>query len=101
MDGQMKPQLGSGPDDAAKTRMAMQVGAMMGQANQEQSRPSAGEEAAERAGRAARAAALAFYDAEHPETMGFSTAILCAIAQQAYGAEWQRLICTPRETWHQ
>ena len=101
MDGQLKPQLGSGPDDATKTRMAMQVGGAMAQAQEELSRPSAGEEAASRAGRAARLAVLALVDAEHPETTGFPLELVTAIAQQAYGAEWQRLICTPREAWHE
>lgn len=90
-----------GPDDGAKTRIAMQMGAAMGHAQVELSRPSAGEEAAERAGRAARAAVMAFTDLDNPETPEFCLALVTAIAQQAYGAEWQRLVCTPREAWHQ
>ena len=101
MDGELKPQLGSGPDDATKTRMAMQVGGAMAQAQEELSRPSAGEEAAERAGRAARAALLAFNDSTNSESHGFSLPLLVAVTQQAYGAEWQRLVCSDRETWHE
>jgi hypothetical protein len=73
----------------------------MGQANEDLSRPSAGEEAAERAGWASRAAVLAFVDMGDAESTGFPFGLVCAIAQQAYGAEWQRLVCTDRDGWHQ
>lgn len=79
--------------------MAMQMGAAMGHAQAELSRPSAGEEAAERAGRAARAAVLAFADINNPQSPEFVIPLVMAIAQQAYGAEWQRLVCTAREAW--
>ena len=95
----MKPQAASGPDEATKTRIAMQMGAEMERAQVALSRPTAGEEAAELAGRASRAAVLAFIDNDHPETTGFPFPLVCAIAQQAYGAEWQRLIYTDREAW--
>ena len=101
MDGEMKPQVGGGPSPEASRRMAMQMDAAMGHAQAELSRPSAGEEAAERAGRASRAAVLAFSDLGHPESPEFVLPLVMAIAQQAYGAEWQRLVCTDREAWHE
>lgn len=84
-----------------ETRMAMEVGAEMARAQESLVRPSVGEEAADRAGRAARAAALAFVDDGHPETTGMPATIVIPIAQQAYATEWSRLAQTPRERWHE
>lgn len=100
MDEQrLKPQIGSGPGEGFRMRLAMQMGAAMGEAQADLLRPTAGEEAAELAGRASRAAVAAFLDMNNPETPGFSLGLVAAIAQQAYATEWARLANNPREQW--
>lgn len=89
------------PPPGLQTRIAMALGAEMARAQEDLERPNVGEEAATRAGRAARAAALAFVDDGHPETTGMPATIVIPIAQQAYATEWSRLAQTPRERWHE
>lgn len=88
-----------GPDDAAKTRIAMQMGAEMHKAQEALVRPPAGEEAAELAGRAARAAVFGFIDMGRQDTPGMNFGLVQAISIQSYTLEWQRLMSIPREGW--
>lgn len=68
----MAPQRRTEGDEAgARTRLAMQLGAAMADANREVERPPLGVEVAERA----------------------------ALATRSYAMEWQRLMTTPREDW--
>ncbi|MBA4180247.1 MAG: hypothetical protein C0506_06610 [Anaerolinea sp.] len=99
-EARLKPQVGCGPSPEARARMAMQIGAAMGQANVDLSRPSAGEEAAERSGRAARAAAMAFNAEGDPSASGFVIPLVKSIAERAYATEWGRLAQIPREMWY-
>ena len=88
------------PEDGARTRIAMQLGAAMNEAQEELGRESMGVEAARRAGEACRAAYLAMLDAGNADSPGVYLAVLQIVCQQAYGAEWTRLMNTPREEWH-
>lgn len=96
----MAPQRGSeGDDPGIPWRVAMQLGAAMGEANREISRPSLGEELATRAAAAARAAVLTAIDNSNADSPGMHLPIVQCLAQQAYAVEWQRLANTPREDW--
>lgn len=95
--GGMKPQARG--VDGVRTRIAMQMGAAMAEAQVELARPGIGEEAAELCGRAARAAVMAFNDSLNPESPGFSVPVVGMVLQQAYATEWARLSNVARAEW--
>lgn len=86
--------------DGAQTRIAMQVGAAMSQAEHELQRESYGVELARRVAMASRAAYLTLIDAGNPDSSGMDLRVGVQLLQDAEAFERGRLMNTPREEWH-
>lgn len=97
MDGQRSGR--QEPVHVARVLTAMQVEAVMEQANRAVDAATKGEMLARLAAKAARAAYLAIHDADNPHTIAVYAPIAQAVVHQAYCAEWQRLVGLPEEEW--
>lgn len=87
------------PVNVTRVLTAMQVEAVMDEANRAVAAETKGERLARLAGKAARAAYLAVHDADNPDTIAMYPPIAQVVVHQAYCGEWQRLMSLAEEEW--